>query len=355
MAKQPIETTPFGRLPDGRPVDLFTLRNGALTATLSSYGATVVSLFAPDSRGAPADVLLGFDSLEGYLQPGNPYFGCVVGRYGNRIAGGRFTLEGREHTLARNDGENHLHGGIRGFDKVVWEPRPIEAPAGPALELSYRSADGEEGYPGNLAVRVVYTLLAGALQIDYAATTDRPTHLNLTNHAYFNLEGEGSGSILDHRLELSASRFTAVGPGLIPTGEVRPVEGTPLDFRTLSRIGDRIEADDPQLKLAGGYDHNFVLDGKGPSPSRCARLVSSRSGRTLEVVTKEPGVQFYSGNFLDGTLRGKGGRTYPRRAGLCLETQHFPDSPNRPEFPSTLLRPGERYSTSTILRFGVEK
>jgi len=356
MSEPRIEKTPFGRMPDGTSIDLYTLIGpGGVSAAISAYGGTIVSLKAPDASGMLADVVLGFDSLDGYLAHGNVYFGCIVGRYGNRIARGRFALDGKEHVLARNDGENHLHGGVRSFDKVVWAARPSTTPAGPALELSYRSRDGEEGYPGNLAVTVTYTLGADGLRMDYAATTDRVTHCNLTNHAYFNLEGEGSGTILDHRLLIRASRFTAVGPGLIPTGELRPVEGTPLDFRAATRIGDRIDADEPQLRLGGGYDHNWVLDRAAATPELCARAVAPRSGRVLEVLTTEPGVQFYSGNFLDGKLRGKGGKVYPRRGAFCLETQHFPDTPNRPEFPSTVLRPGERYATSTVYRFAVEK
>ncbi len=356
MSEPRIEKSPFGRLPDGTPVDLYTLRaTGGLVAAIATYGGTIVSLQVPDAAGAPADVVLGFDGLEGYLARGNPYFGAIVGRYGNRIAAGRFTLDGREHVLARNDGPNHLHGGVRSFDKVVWAARTTSSPEGPALQLSYVSADGEEGYPGRLQVTVTYTLEQGALRMDYAATTDRPTHCNLTNHAYFNLDGEGSGTILDHRLLIQAARFTPVGSGLIPTGEIRSVEGTPLDFRTPTRIGDRVDADDAQLRFAGGYDHNWVLDRSGPSPWLAARVVAPRSRRVLEVLTTEPGLQFYSGNFLDGSLRGKGGKAYPRRAALCLETQHFPDTPNHPEFPSTVLRPGEKYATSTVYRFSAEK
>ncbi len=355
MNESRIEKTPFGRSPDGSAVELYTLRGAnGISASIATYGGIAVSLQVPDASGALADVLLGFDSLEGYLAHGSVYFGCLVGRYGNRIGGGRFTLDGKQHVLARNDGDNHLHGGARGFDKVVWAASPRTSPAGPALQLSYLSRDGEEGYPGNLSVTVTYTLEADGLRIEYAAVTDAPTHCNLTNHAYFNLDGQGSGTILDHRLQLRASRFTAVGPGLIPTGEIRGVEGTPLDFRTPARIGDRIDAPDPQLQVGGGYDHNWVLDRSGAGPELCARLVAPRSGRLLEVLTTEPGVQFYSGNFLDG-LRGKGGKTYPRRSGLCLETQHFPDTPNRPEFPSTVLRPGEKYATTTVYRFGIEK
>jgi aldose 1-epimerase len=355
MSEPQIERSPFGRMPDGTSVELYTLRGSdGVSAGITTYGGTIVWLEAPDASGTVGDVTLGFDSLDGYLANGNVYFGCIVGRYGNRIAGGRFALEGKEHVLARNDGPNHLHGGVRSFDKVVWTARPMATPSGPALQLSRLSPDGEEGYPGNLSVEVTYTLEGTSLRIDYAATADRPTHCNLTNHAYFNLEGEGSGTILDHRLLLQASRFTPVGPGLIPTGELQAVEGTPLDFRTPARIGDRIDADHPQLRAGGGYDHNWVLDRAGPTPTLCARLAAPRSRRVLEVLTTEPGVQFYSGNFLDG-VRGKGGKPYPRRSGLCLETQHFPDTPNRPEFPSTVLRPGSRYATTTVYRLSVEK
>ncbi len=357
MPEPRIDKRPFGALPDGTPIDLYTLESSSgLSVSITTYGAAVVSLFAADASGRREDVVLGFDDLAGYARRTNPYFGCIVGRVGNRIAEGRFTLDGTAYTLARNDGENHLHGGVtRSFDRVVWKARPFTAPAGPALELAYLSPDGEEGYPGNLSVTVVYTVAGDALQIDYAASTDRPTHVNLTNHAYFNLEGEGGGTILDHEVLIHAGRLTVVGPGLIPTGEIRSVEGTPFDFRTPRRIGDRIDTDDPQMNLAGGYDHNWVLDRAGAPPWPCALVKAPRSGRVMEVFTTEPGVQFYTGNFLDGTLRGKGGRIYPRRSGLCLETQHYPDSPNRPEFPTTVLRPGGKYATSTIYRFSAEK
>lgn len=352
MSETRIEKTSFGNLPDGTPVDLFTLeRAGGLSVGITNFGGAIVCLKVPDAAGNLADVVLGFDGVEGYLAKENPYFGALVGRFGNRIARGRFRLDGAEHVLACNDGQNHLHGGVQSFSKVLWAARPMSSPIGPVLQLSYLSRDGEEGYPGNLSVTVTYTLKADALEIDYAATTDAPTHCNLTSHAYFNLDGEGNGTIVDHRLLLQASRFTVAGPGLIPTGEIRSVAGTPLDFRTEARIGDRIDLDDPQLRLAGGYDHNWVLDRAGGSPWFCARVISPESGRAMEVLTTEPGVQFYSGNFLDGSLRGKGGKRYPRRAGLCLETQHFPDAPNHPEFPTTVLRPGEKYATSTIYRF----
>jgi len=346
-----IEKSSFGALPDGTAVDLYTLRSSRLEAAISNYGCAIVSLRVPDAQGVLGDVALGFDDLDGYLGKDNPYFGCVIGRYANRIAGGRFTLDGRGCTLARNNGENHIHGGARGFDKVVWAGKVVDDPVSPRLELSYLSRDGEEGYPGNLSVQVTYSLSADALRIDYQATTDRSTHCNLTSHWYVNLEGEGSASILDHRLLLHASRFTPVAAGLIPTGEIRSVAGTPFDFRALTRIGDRIGERDPQLDLAGGYDQNWVIDQAGDPPWPCARVVAPRSGRIMEVHTTEPGVQFYAGNFLDGTVRGKGGHLYRHRSALCLETEHFPDSPNHPEFPGTVLRPGERYTSTTVYRF----
>jgi aldose 1-epimerase len=295
--------------------------------------------------------VLGFDDLQGYLAS-RACFGAIVGRYGNRIAGGRFTLGGRTYVLARNDGENHLHGGVRGFDKMVWAARPLADPAGVALELRHLSRDGEEGYPGNLDVVVTYRLTEDdALEIDYRATTDRATICNLTHHGYFNLDG--GNDILGHQLALRASRFTAIGAGLIPTGELRDVAGTPMDFRTATAIGARIGARDDQLALAGGYDHSWVLDRAVEGLLPAATLLGPVSGRILEVLTTEPGLQFYSGNFLDGTVRGKGGRLHGFRSGLCLEAQHFPDSPNQPRFPSTTLRPGESYRSSTVYRFSV--
>jgi aldose 1-epimerase len=355
MTEPRIDQRPFGTLPDGTAVTLHLLENDEARVAITDFGGAIVSLEVADAAGKRADVVLGFDDVSGFLRKDNPYFGAIIGRYGNRIGKGRFTLEGKEVRLARNDGENHLHGGLRGFDKVVWKARPFRSAAGPALELRTRSPDGEEGYPGNLDVQVTYTLVGSALQIDYAATTDAPTHVNLTNHAYFNLEGEGSGTILDHRLQLPASRFTVVDSGLIPTGEILSVDGTPFDFQRATRIGDRIDADDPQLRHGLGYDHNYVLDREGTPPWNAGRVVAPRSGRVLEVLTTEPGVQFYSGNHMDGKLPGKGGKIYPRRGGFCLETQHYPDTPNRPEFPSTVLRPGEKYATSTIYRFSAER
>jgi aldose 1-epimerase len=300
-------------------------------------------------------VILGFDSFEPYLK-GSPYFGSLIGRYGNRIGGGQFRLDGRVYTLPKNDGPNTLHGGERGFDKVVWTAREVAGKDGPAVELSYLSPDGDQGFPGTLRARVTYTLTeANELRIAYEATTDKPTVVNLTNHAYFNLAGPGGGDILSHLLFVDADRFTPVGPGLIPTGELHGVAGTPFDFRTPTPIGARIAAKDAQLELAGGYDHNYVLNGEAGTLRLVARVSEPGSGRVLEVLTTEPGIQFYSGNFLDGSVVGKGGRAYKHRYGFCLETQHFPDSPNQPGFPSTVLRPGETYSTTTIYRFSAQK
>jgi aldose 1-epimerase len=347
--------TSFGRTADGQPVELFTLRSAkGMVVRVSTYGATAVSVEVPDRDGKMADVVLGFDSLEPYLGK-HPHFGGVVGRYGNRIATGRFRLGEREIVLARNNGENHLHGGARGFDRVAWSGRDASTNADPAVELTYLSKDGEEGYPGNLTAKVTYTLTdANELRLDYEATTDEETVVNLTNHSYFNLAGPSGGDILGHVVTLDAARFTPVRAGLIPTGELRAVDGTPFDFRKPAPIGARIDAPDEQLALGGGYDHNFVLDGAMGVLRPAARVVESASGRVLEVLTTEPGVQFYSGNNLDGTVKGKAGKVYARRTGLCFETQHFPDSPNQPSFPSTVLRPGERYLSTTVFRFGVE-
>jgi aldose 1-epimerase len=341
----------FGRTPDGKNVDVYTLTNrrGA-EARITNYGAALVSLKAPDRAGRFADVVLGFKDVAGYLS-GNFYVGTIVGRYGNRIAGGRFTLNGVEYRLATNNGPNHLHGGVRGFDKVLWEARPLKARGGSALALTYTSPDGEEGYPGTLRARVVYTLTdANELRIDYSATTDKDTVVNLTNHAYFNLAGEGSGDVLGHRLTIYADRFLPTDATAIPTGELRPVRGTPFDFTRPALIGARIEADDEQIKFGSGYDHTFVVRGRAGALRRAAEAYEPASGRVMEVWTTEPGVQFYSGNFLDA-VAGKSGRPYPRRTGFCLETQHYPDSPNRPEFPSTVLRRGGRYTTTTVYKF----
>ena len=341
----------FGQTADGRQVDLYTLVNShGIRARVMTHGAVVVSLEVPDRDGRLADVALGFDDMGGYLSD-PPYFGAIVGRYGNRIAHGRFTLDGTEYALARNNGENHLHGGVKGFDKVIWEAEEVGGSDGPALRLSYLSADGEEGYPGNLSVEVTYTLTEGdELRVDYYATTDQATVLNLTQHTYFNLAGAGEGDILDHELMINADRFTPVDETLIPTGELRKVSGTPLDFTSPTPIGARINQDDEQLRVGQGYDHNFVLR-RGKGLELAARVHEPGSGRVLEVYTTEPGMQFYSGNFLDGTIRGKEGKVYLHRSGFCLETQHFPDSPNQPDFPSTVLRPGEEYRQTTVFRF----
>ena len=347
-----INRKAYGKMSDGTPVDLYTLtNNGGMEVRITTYGGTVVSLLVPDRDGKPGDVVLGFDTLEEYVDH-SPFFGCLVGRYGNRIAGGKFTLEGVEYSLALNDGPNHLHGGTVGFDKVVWAARTLEGAAHAGLELRYLSADGEEGYPGNLAVTVVYTLNdANELRIDYSATTDKATVLNLTNHSYFNLAGAGSGTVLDHELIINASWCTPVDDTLIPTGVLRSVEGTPLDFRESTRIGARIDQDDEQLGYGGGYDHNWVLDHEASTLDLAARVYEPTTGRVMEVHTTQPAVQCYTGNMMPETLPGKGGKVYVRRGGMCLETQHYPDSPNQPSFPSTVLEPGDAYAETTVFRF----
>jgi len=342
----------FGTLPDGRDVELYLLTNhNGMQASITTYGGIIVSLTAPDRNGVFADVVLGFDNLDDYLA-GHPYLGAIIGRYANRIGKGTFTLDDQTYDLARNNNGNHLHGGVAGFDKALWSARPRSRPEGPQLRLTYVSADGEEGYPGRLDVTVEYTLThENELRTDYRATTDKPTHVNLTNHSYFNLSGPGGGDILSHEMLVNADHFTPVDDGLIPTGEIREVEGTPMDFRTPHAIDTRIEDDDEQLQFGDGYDHNWILNKPDTDPSFAARVFDPTTGRVMEVVTSEPGVQFYSGNFLDGNLTGKEGKAYGRRCALCLETQHFPDSPNRPEFPTTELRPGEVYETTSIYRF----
>lgn len=338
----------FGALPDGTAVRLFTLSNRhGLTVKITEYGGIITELWAPDRAGKPANVVLGFDQLEEYTK-GHPFFGAIAGRYANRIANGKFTLDGREYVLAKNNGPNHLHGGIRGFDKRVWQgtAQPSTDTA-VAVTFAYTSADGEEGYPGTLPVRVTYTLTDdNELRIDYEATTDKPTVVNLTNHSYFNLAG--GGSVLDHVLTIKAGRYTAADAGLIPTGELAPVQGTGLDFTMPRRIGERIG---DYLGFAKGYDHNFVLDAGGGTLSACARVVEPKSGRVMDVLTTEPGVQLYTANHLDGQRTGVGGVVYGQHTGFCLETQHYPDSPNKPAFPSTVLRPGQRYQTTTVYRF----
>ena len=348
-----IRDDEFGRLDDGRRVARFTLDTASgLRAQILSYGGALVSLAVPDRAGRVADVVLGFDDLAGYAG-GRGYLGALIGRYANRIAGARFTLDGTEYRVTANEGNNQLHGGRAGLDRAVWRTAARATPDGPALDLDHVSPDGEDGYPGNLSVRATYTLGADALRIDYTATTDRDTVVNLTSHAYWNLAGHAAGSILDHRLEIDADRFAVVGPGQIPTGELREVGGTPFDFRSSMAIGARIGDADDQLRLGGGYDHSFELTGPPDALRRVARVVEPRSGRVLEVLTTEPAVQFYSGNHLDG-MRGKAGAAYHPRTGFCLETQHHPDSPNRPAFPSTVLRAGARYRSTTVYRLLAE-
>jgi len=348
-----ITKAPFGKTAAGTAVDLYTLVNArGMKVTITNFGGIVVSCWVPDKDGNLADVVLGFDNLKGYLGK-HPYFGALVGRVGNRIAGGQFELDGQRYTLAQNDHGNHLHGGLIGFDKKVWHAEPRMTDEGPQLVLSITSPDGEEGYPGNLSVQVTYTLTGeNALKIHYHATTDKPTPVNLTNHSYFNLKGQGEGDILDHQVQLLADRFTPVNQDLIPTSELRPVAGTPIDFRQGTAIGARVDQDDQQLIFGKGYDHNFVLNKTRPGKLElAARVYEPTSGRVLEVLTTEPGVQFYTGNFLDGTNIGKGNRPYQHRYGFCLETQHFPDSPNQPAFPSIIVRPGKAYDSTTVYRF----
>lgn len=348
-----VKVSEFGKTPEGQTVSLYTLKNkNGLEAGIIDYGGIIVSLKTPDREGKFGDVVLGFDSLDGYAGK-HPYFGALIGRYGNRIAKGRFTLGGKEYTLAQNNGPNALHGGLKGFDKHIWHAEPA-SDGRQRLVLRHSSPDGDEGYPGMLNVAVTYTLTdEDELRIDYSATTDKATVINLTNHSYFNLAG--AGSILDHSLELAAARYTPVDSTLIPTGQLEPVAGTPFDFTKPERIGTGINADHPQIQAGGGYDHNFVLDGKAGTLRRIARVSEPVSGRAMEVFTTQPGVQFYTGNFLDGTLKGKGGQVYEKRSGFCLETQHFPDSPNRPEFPSTVLSAGQEFTSTTIYKFSREK
>ena len=347
-----VQTAPFGDV-RGAPVDLFTLTNAhGMEIRLTNYGGIVTHLFVPDAEGTAEDIALGYDTLAEYLES-SPYFGSLVGRYGNRISGASFTLDGETFALAANNGPNHLHGGERGFDKVVWAAEPFEEPGRRGVRLAYVSPDGEEGYPGALRVEVTYALTdENAFEIDYRATTDKATPVNLTQHTYFNLAGIGNGDILDQELTLHADRFTPVDEGLIPTGILQPVEGTPFDFTEPAAIGARIDADDTQIERGGGYDHNFVLSMEAGVLKHAARVTDPASGRVMDVHTTEPGVQFYTGNFLDGSLSGKG-VSYGKRSGFCLETQHFPDSPNQDAFPSTILRPGETYASRTIYSFDV--
>jgi aldose 1-epimerase len=354
-----IRKESFGKTASGAQIDLYTLSNKkGMEVAITNFGATVVALKVPDRAGKAADVVLGFDTLEGY-ENGTAYFGATVGRYGNRIGGGQFAIDGNTYTLPKNNGNNTLHGGVVGFNKRVWKAQEIASKDGESVEMSYLSADGEEGFPGNLSVKVVFTLPAdrNELKINYTATTDKDTVLNLTNHSYFNLAGEGNGDILDHLLTLHAKQFTPVDKTLIPTGELRDVAGTPMDFTSATAIGKRINENYEQLVFGKGYDHNWVIasgGGKGLTLTLAAEAYDPKSGRKLDVLTTEPGVQFYSGNFLDGSAKGKGNKAYGQRAAFCLETQHFPDSPNHPNFPSTLLKPNSVFHSRTAFRFSVQ-
>jgi aldose 1-epimerase len=349
-----LSQAPYGRTADGTVVDLITLRNGnGLEMTVLTYGGIIKTLRTPDKTGALDDIVLGFDDLQSYLEPGkSPYFGCLIGRYGNRIAKGKFTLDGQSYTLATNDGPNHLHGGTRGWDKAVWVSEPFQHGDGVGVVLTHTSPDGDEGYPGTVKAKVTYTLTEdNRLVVDYEATTDKATVINLTQHSYFNLSAGKASDILGHELMLNAAQYTPVDATLIPTGEIVPVEGTPFDFRASTPIGARIDAPNEQLTRGKGYDHNFVLTRTGAGLSLAAKVTEPMSGRTLTIETTEPAIQFYSGNFLDGKLTGKGGRVYPHRSGFALETQHYPDSPNHPNFPTTTLKPGDVYKTQTVFRF----
>jgi len=357
------KTTTAEKSGSGGAVTINSIGNGhGMEATFTPYGATLVSLKVPDRNGALADIVMGFDSVEGYQQtPSPPYFGATIGRYANRIGGAKFTLDGKTYTVDKNDGANSLHGGFHGFDKVIWTAEPLGPSVGSGVKLTYLSKDGEGGYPGNLKVTVTYELTpANELRIHYTATTDQDTVVNLTNHSYFNLSGPGSGDILDHVVTINAGRFTPVDAGLIPTGELRKVDGTPFDFRQPHAVGERIGADrvgteDEQIKLGRGYDHNWILDRTGAGLEFAARVSDPKSGRVVEVLTTEPAIQFYTGNFLDGSFHGKGGKPYQHRGALCLETQHYPDSPNHPDFPTTKLKAGEHLDSTTVFRFSAQK
>jgi aldose 1-epimerase len=344
LAQASVTKKPFGKMPDGTAVDVYVVKDGDIEAHIITYGATVVSLTTPDRNHKAADIVLGYDSLDGYLGKGDPYFGAIVGRYANRIARAKFQLDGKTFNVPQNDGPNSLHGGTKGFDKVVWEGKALAD----GVEFTYVSKDGDQGYPGTLTAIVRYTLKGNVLHIDYTATTDKDTVVNLTNHSYFNLSG--AADILGHEMKINASRYTPVDATLIPTGELAKVDGTPFDFRKATAIGARINAKDEQLTRGKGYDHNWVLDSSGKL-AEAAEAYDPASGRVLQVWTDQPGIQFYSGNFLDGTQKGKGGKVYGHRSGFCLETQHFPDSPNHPKFPTTELKPGQKYHTVTEFRF----
>lgn len=350
-AEARIDKRAFGKLPDGTTIDIYTLKNrNGMLVEITNYGGAVVTIKAPDRLGRMADIALGYDDPSGYVAD-TAYFGALIGRYANRIAQGKFTLNGVEYQLARNNDPNHLHGGVKGFNKVVWQAREVKRSAGPALELTYLSKDKEEGYPGNLTVTATYILTnANELSIEYSATTDKETVVSLTHHSYFNLAGAGAGDILSHVVTINADRFTPVDETLIPSGELKPVKGTPFDFNQATTIGSRINQNDNQLVLGKGYDHNFVLNKKANELSLAASVYEPVSGRALEMWTTEPGMQLYTGNFLD-KVRGKAGKIYNYRGGFCLEAQHFPDSPNKPAFPSTVLKPGAPYTQTTVYKF----
>lgn len=356
IPKPTMTKAPFGKLADGTAVDIYTLANSkGFEARITNYGGIVVSLKTPDKAGKLDDVVLGFDKLDDYLKT-HPFFGALAGRYANRIAKGQFKLGDKTYKLFVNNGPNSLHGGKVGFDKKLWTAKDVSKADAAGLELNYLSKDGEEGYPGNLNVTVTYWVTNdNELKIDYLATTDKETVLNVTNHSYFNLAGAGNGDILKHEVMINADNVTAVDETLIPTGEIKAVAGTPLDFTKPMAIGARIDdTKDQQMVYGKGYDHNYVLNAKGDTVALAARVTEPTTGRVLEVLTDQPGVQLYTGNFLDGTLTGKGGKVYPRRSGFCLETQHYPDSPNHPNFPTTVLKPGQQYKSTTVFKFSVQ-
>ncbi|HEX2957410.1 MAG TPA: aldose epimerase family protein [Chitinispirillaceae bacterium] len=350
-----VEKGPFGTV-DGKAVELYTLTNNkGMEMKVTNYGCIVTSLKVPDKAGKAGDVVLGYGNVDSYVKnQGNPYFGAAIGRYGNRIGGAKFTLEGKEYQIGKNDGPNHLHGGMKGYDKVVWDAKEINGKNSVSVEFSYISKDGEEGFPGTLTIKITYSINdKNEFKIDYSATTDKKTICNLTHHSYFNLAGEGTSDILGHELMIKASKYTPIDSTLITTGELAPVTGTPFDFLKSTAVGSRIGVENIQLKYGSGYDHNWVLDRPAKSKDMllAATIAEPKSGRYMDVLTTEPGLQFYSGNFLDGTITGKSGLVYKHRSGFCLESQHFPDSPNKPEFPSTVLKPGETYKTSTVYKF----
>jgi len=351
-----ITKSDFGKTPDGQAVDLYTLKNAkGAEADIMTYGGIMQKLLVPDKHGRLADVVLGFDTLDGYTGPNDPYFGALIGRYGNRIGGAKFTLEGQTYTLAKNNNGNTLHGGLKGFDKVVWTARPSVGAHGPQLILAYVSKDGEEGFPGNLEVTAIYTLTDdNALKVEFTAKTDKPTVVNLTDHSYFNLAGQGNGDILNHIVYINADRTTPTDSLLIPTGELADVTGTPFDFRTPTAIGARVNDPDKVLQYGPGYDHNWVINNPPGVFGLQARVIEPNSGRVLEVWSDQPGLQFYVGNFLDGSITGKDGKVYQRRTAFAMEPQHFPDSPNKPNFPSVELKPGQTYHSTIVYKFSTQ-